>query len=215
LAWPVATVDAPKARAGGIVDGAHPRDVAPNHQVDLAVAEGKPSPLVLAGQAGDLLPTGNRPDRDGVVVDEAESAVIVGLGGKAAERALRSPVALTGIGHLSDAAHGSLHRQAEHLACDAVGQLVQIESPDAPLTSLGRKKAAGLITTLKRLAKQLLLLLRWLQLELGNQVLFYKCSVLIVNRRPRLLPGVNAGVSEAGNDEVHRPIGRRPLGSHT
>jgi hypothetical protein len=145
----------------GIVDGAHAGDVAPiphNHQVDLAVAESKPSLLV----AGHVLQTSDRPDRDGVVVDEAEHA---------SERLLRSPVALIGIGHLSDAAHGSLRRQAEHLACVALSQLAQIELPEiARLPGRGREKVAGLVTTLKRLAKQFLLLLRWLRLELGNQL---------------------------------------------
>jgi hypothetical protein len=146
----------------GIIDVAHAREVPlipHNHQVDLAVAE--QSLLVLAGHAGDFLPTANRPNRDGVVVNEAENAVIVGMGGKAAERALRCPIALIGIGHVSYAAHGGLRRQVEHLACVAVSQLAQIElSEFARLPSLGREKVARLITTLKRLAKQFLLLWR-------------------------------------------------------
>jgi hypothetical protein len=93
-------------------------------------------------------------------------AVIIGPHRDAAEAALRLPVGFVGIGHLGNAAHDHLSREAKHVARVAVGQLAQIEPPEfLHLTCLGREKVAGLIATLKRIAEHLLLLSRRLQLD--------------------------------------------------
>ena len=184
------------ANAGKIPLTAH------EHQIDFALAEGQQCALALAADERDLHPSRKRPNRNKITAAEADNAVIVGLGGKAAEIALHLSVEFVAIGHLGDAAHGGLRGQLEHRACVAVGYLVQVELPELAIReSLGRKKIASLIAAFKRLAQRAGLPLVRLQLDVRNQLhtLKYRdvLQVFKTKERREFLPGLKAEVSSA------------------
>ena len=176
----------------GIVDIADTGDVplaTHEHQIDLALAEGEQLALVLTRDVGNLLPSGYRPNRDRLVIDEAKDAVVIGLSREAPEGALRFPVELIGVRHLGDAAHGNLGRQVEHPARVAVRQLVQVELPEfLRLPRFGGEEVARLIATLKRLAEQFLLLWRGFQLDVGDQLHVIKYGNVRVLCQPQQRP---------------------------
>ena len=101
------------------------------HQIDFAFAEGEQTTLVLASNAGNLLPAGNRPDRYGIPAGhKPDDAIIVGLCGNVSEEPLCLAIQFVGISDLGDATDGSLCGQAELISDTAIGQFLQRELPE-------------------------------------------------------------------------------------
>jgi hypothetical protein len=132
------------------------------HQIDFALARCEQSALAFAADERNLHPADDRPDAHHIVADQPEYAIVVGLGcvlaGIGRLPLVRWPLRLTGVGHLSDAAHHSLGCQLEGLGVD-IDELVQmVPSGNASIKGMLRNRIAGSIAALKRIAKQLRLL---------------------------------------------------------
>jgi hypothetical protein len=133
------------------------------HQIDFALAKCEQSALAFAADERNLHPADERPDAHHVIGDEAEYAIVVGLGGMLAEsdNSLSSGGFLrrVGVGHLGDAAHRGLGCQFEGLAGADIEHLVQIVlSGNASIKATLRNRVTGSIAALKRVAKRLRLL---------------------------------------------------------
>lgn len=146
------------------------------HQIDFALTEGKQVALVLPHHSLDLDAAFEGPDGNDVVGLKADYPVVVGLSGVLAERDLRrfSAVGLVrrvGIGNLGNAADSGLGSKSELGACHVVSDLVQVELArfSDRKTNL-REAIAGLVATLKRVQKELLLLLGRFQLDVCDQL---------------------------------------------
>lgn len=146
----------------GIVQVTNTSDVehaTDQHQIDFAFAVFEQFSLVLAHYASHFFPTVQRPNRNRVIVEKPEDAVIVGLRRVRSEGALCLGVELIGIGHLGNAAHRDLSTQTKAFPRLGVNQLVQrklLERLDLPGTL--RNPVAGSIGALKSFLERFKLL---------------------------------------------------------
>ena len=164
------TFDADLFRVRYVTDAGEIPLTLDEHQIDFAFAISEQGALALAADERDFLPAAKRPDAHGIGGQETNDTVIVGLGGMTTKAALAVFAGFVGIGRLGDAAHSRLRRQPEALANVRVSKLMQIELPRlAGLEGARGQIITSLVATLKRLPQQLLLLWRWLQLDVGNQ----------------------------------------------
>lgn len=148
------------------------------HQIDLALAEGEHVALMLAHYDVDLDTSLKRPDGYNVVSLEADYPVIVGLRRVLAELDLHRIASVglvrgVGVGNLGNAADCNLGRDLELRAGFRIADLVQIKLARlASLEADHREMVAGLIATLKRASEQAELLLRGLDLYVGDELHF-------------------------------------------
>lgn len=190
------------ARVGNVTNAGEIELAAHEHQINLALAEGEQGALALAADERDALATFQRPDAH-AVIHHSEDAVVVGLSRVLAKRddLWRAPIGLVGgvrISDLGNAAHGDLSSEAEARSCLGVGQLVQVELARLASTKAAlREVVAGFIATLQRLAQELFLISRRLELNVRNELHAFKYRVIWSNlqQEAALLPGLNAGVS--------------------
>jgi hypothetical protein len=141
-------------------------------KVDLALAIGHQSPLMLADHKGHSQAPFDRPQTDASpVLGEPDNAVIIGLGGIFSERWRDVSTDLKGIRHFGDAADRSLSGERETGSQIYIGQLVQIVLPECiSLKSSRRQPRAGLITTCQCCPQSRRLGFRRLQLRGGNKL---------------------------------------------
>lgn len=121
-------------------------------KINLALAKGHQRLLVLAhyDRNGDAPLDGPDTDRS-AVLDEADNAVVVGLGGVGAEMPLRLAIQLVGVGYLADATDRRLSRQSETLPHFDISDLVQRVLPECRgVPGKRRKPVARLVAARQR-----------------------------------------------------------------
>lgn len=146
-----------------------------DHQIDFALAEGKQLALPFAADEWDHLSTIERPDAHSVW-HQPEDAVVIGLGRVLPEldQPGLSPISLVrrvGVGDLGYAANGHLGSDPELSPSLAVGDLVQVELSDlANIKAHLGQVVACLVAALKRASEQVSLILRRLELNVGDKL---------------------------------------------
>jgi len=160
-----------RGKQAGIFKVTHASDVpvpTHEHEVDLALTMLKQLALMVAANERDFRPSTEQPDRNRVLCHKAKDTVVVGLSSMGAEFALRIFAGLVGIGNLCNAAHGYLSGKLEARAKFGIKQLVHVELAGSLYRErLLRKPVTGFVCSLKRGAKQCLLVLSRLQLDVG------------------------------------------------
>jgi hypothetical protein len=145
-------------------------------QIDFTLSKGAQPPLMLSGDAGDLLPTGNRLDRDGLVVNETKDAIVIGLSTEASERAVRISVKLIGVSNLGDKSHNRLSRKIKYFAPFPETSFFRSNWPNRRAShALAKRKLQTCV------AKRFLLLANRFQLNVVDQLhmLIYGSVVLL------------------------------------
>ena len=120
---------------GGLINIHHTRGVPlplNEQQVNLPFAQRQQLALIIATDKGDGLTPVQRPQIDGIALDEPEDAVVIRLPRPLAKRALSLPtiLELIGIGNFGDAAHRDLRRQRKLLTQRTIVQLMQRVLPE-------------------------------------------------------------------------------------
>jgi len=135
------------------VAGGSEHPLAPKQaEIDFALAVSHQPPLVLAhhDRDGDAAFNGPQTDR-AAVLNEADNAVVVGLGSVFAEHRRRLAADLEGVGDLGDRAHSGLSGQTEAPTHVGVSQFVQIVLPeDLTVEADAGKPRARLVAAGKR-----------------------------------------------------------------
>lgn len=149
------------------------------HQVGLTFSVSEQRSLSGAANEIDLLAAAKCPDIHAIVAHETQDAVVIWLRGVLPERAkavgLVCASSSVGVSDLGDAPHRGLGGQAEILARSRVSLLVQRVLLCFPGSVSGmRQPVARVIATLKCFPERALLITRWLQLNVGDQLHFIK-----------------------------------------
>ena len=162
------------------------------HQIDLTLAKREHIPLMLARHRLDFDTSFKGPDRNNVVRFEADYPVIVWLRRVFAERDLSLlPIGFLGrigVGNFGNAAHCRLRTQIETFSRLGVGEFVQVKLPSrVRLKAFCREEITSLVATLKRGAKQVCLLTRWLKLDVGDEFHVANIAFKYRNAKPNHL----------------------------
>lgn len=123
------TKDALMGKQFGIVKVAHrgqiPLATYP-HQIDFAFAMFEQFELVIAANIANLFSTRQKPQRDFLIRDKAQDAIVVRLRRVLAEGAFSFLIQFVGVRHFGNAAYRHLRRQLKLSAEFLVGKFVQI-----------------------------------------------------------------------------------------
>lgn len=146
-------------------------------EIDLALAVGHQTALVLTHHEIDDDAAFDRPDADGgCTLDKADYPIVIGLSGIRAKDWRSLPTDFEGVSHLGDRPHGSLRRQAEAVAQVVVGDLLQIELAKIPGgETSGRKPCRRLVAAPQGSAQCLGLLGRGQELYGGDE--FHRSNI--------------------------------------
>ncbi len=156
-------------------------------EINLALAVGHQSGLMLAHYNGHGDAAFDGPDADGcTVTDEADYAIVVGLGSVLAEHRRNIAVNLEGICHFGNRADGSLGGQSVAGSQLGIAELVQVELAEhARIKSGFCQPRRGLVAADKRGRQRNRCGLRRNQLNSGYQLhaFKYRTSVTLVQER--------------------------------
>lgn len=150
------------------------------HEIGLSFAIRKELALTLAADKWNSLTPIERPDRNYIIGLETEDAVVEWLSRMFSEFNLRMRMAIrlvygVGAGHFGYAADRYLGRNVELGSRFGIADLLQvILACFASLEATLGKPVAGRIAALKRLTQMLCLLLRWLKLNVSNELHRFK-----------------------------------------
>jgi hypothetical protein len=153
----------------------------------------------LAADDGNLHSASERRDAHRVVGNEADDAIIIGLGGEVAES---NETAVGLLRRVGDAPNSSLSRKSELFPQLVVDKFLQgLLARRARLETALRNRVAGGIAAFARIAERLRLLCRRRQLDVRNEFHTLKNKLIreALQRRSIFLPRLNSG---AGSAEV-------------
>lgn len=150
--------------------GQHPL-AAHEAQIDLALSEGEQVTLPMPGDKAYLHASGYGPDRNLVVLAEADNAIVVGLRSEPAKDWRSRAAYLEGIGYLGNAADRGLCCQIESAADIAVDEFVQVELAENIRLKTNRSQpSTGRVAAFKRSFKGVGLLARRQEFDCGNEL---------------------------------------------
>lgn len=168
----------------------------------LALAVGKRGARALATDEGNLHAVSERLDAHRVVGNEAEDAIMAGLGGvlTVPDETAVGRLRRGGVGNLGDAPHSSLRRKSELFPHAVVDKFLNgILARGARLETALRNRVAAGIAAFERIAERLRLLGRWRRLDVRNKFRALKNKMLreALQQRPAFLPRRKSGACSA------------------
>jgi hypothetical protein len=162
--------------------------VVPINQIALAARQGKKLALIIAADERNRESSTSRPDRDGRLVEIPRKQTQIVDGRASGSECARTLADCVGVRDLCTSTNSSLSRQTEEQANSFVARSLQFERRiNIKLSGPLRKPIARRIESLRRCKKDLGLLWRRLQLNLGDQLHAYSSirnSAIKLNPRP-------------------------------